>query len=528
MSLLADARMTARYLAGLRAFWRAPENWHAATDVIRGWLAERDAAFLRMLAQHVFGNPRSPYLPLLQAARLTLPDAERLVSQCGLEGALRRLYEAGVYVTLDEFKGRRPIQRNGVERAVAAGDFRAAAGEGHFTGHTGGSRTRGTPVAVSLSDMMAELPARALFLQAHGLTGRPWAQWWAAPPGVAGLRTALRNVKQGQPLLRWFSPTRPGLGPASGKSVVLTWCTVLGSALMGHRIPYPRHVPMDRADVIARWMAQQKARGVQVSLETMASGAVRVAQAAQALGLDIAGHVMHTGGEPLTPAKVAVLEDAGLRLCSKYATVETAALGLSCGAGSAPDDMHLLTYRMAVIQERKSLLGWPEPVGALLLTFFSPHMANVLLNVEIGDYGVLGERDCGCPLGAAGLHTHLHTIRSFEKLTSVGMHFMGADLLDLLETALPARFGGGPVDYQFVEAEVGGATVLKLVVAPGVGPLDEREVLAFTLAELERRTKAGRMMTDIWRDAGVLQLERSQLYTTRASKIQPLHVERAP
>jgi hypothetical protein len=36
-----------------------------------------------------------------------------LVRRDGLEDALRALYRAGVYLTVDEFKGRRPIVRGG-------------------------------------------------------------------------------------------------------------------------------------------------------------------------------------------------------------------------------------------------------------------------------------------------------------------------------------------------------------------------------------------------------------------------------
>jgi hypothetical protein len=338
----------------------------------------------------------------------------------------------------------------------------------------------------------------------------------------------MRYVKVGQPLLRWFSPTSPGPGRAAGKSAAITWGTVLASAMLGQRIPYPRYVPMQRVEVIARWLAGQRTRGVLVTFDTMASGAVRNPLSAEQLGLDISGHIMRTGGEPLTPGKVAVLERAGLRYCSQYGSSEAETMGFSCGDGQAPDDMHLLTYRLAMVQMAKRLEGWPEPVGALLITRFSPRAALVMLNLELGDYGVLIERDCDCALGAAGLRTHLHTLRSYEKLTSVGMHFMGADLHEILEESLPGRFGGSPLDYQFVERELEGQTTLTLVMSPAVGPANEGEVIAYTLGELERRTKAGRMMTDIWRDAGLLRLERAEPRLTRAAKIQPLHVERQP
>jgi hypothetical protein len=33
------------------------------------------------------------------------------------------------------------------------------------------------------------------------------------------------------------------------------------------------------------------------------------------------------------------------------------------------------------------------------------------------------------------------------------MNFLGTDLLRLIDEVLPARFGGAPTDYQFVERE---------------------------------------------------------------------------
>lgn len=528
MGILADARMMGRYLAGLREFWQAPPNWHDAKGTIRQWLAERESAFESMVRRHIFGNPASPYLRLMEAARFTEEQVCKMIRTAGVEGSLRQLYEAGVYVTLDEFKGRRPIRRANLEMPVTSASFNVVDSGRYLTSHTGGSRSQGTETPIDVRDLMYEIPPRYLFMQAYGLLHQPFALWRPAPPGVAGLRATLRNIKIGHPALRWFSPTRVSFSSASGKSAFVTLGTVLGSAAMGRHIPWPEYVPMDRADVIARWLAEEKVRGRLLHLDTMTSGAVFVAQAAKRLGLDISGHVMRVGGEPLTEAKAALFAEMGLRYPSHYAIAETGAVGLSCPYGAVPDDVHILTYRLAIIQQEKALPGWSEPIGAIFLTLFSPRMTKVMLNVEMGDYATMEIRECNCPLGEAGLNVHLHTIRSYEKLTSVGMHFMGADLLDLLENALPQRFGGGIGDYQFVEAEEDGRTVLKLIVASGVGPIEEKEVLGFVLSELERRTKAGRMMTNIWRDSHLLRLERTQPRTTRSAKIQPLHVERRP
>jgi hypothetical protein len=201
-------------------------------------------------------------------------------------------------------------------------------------------------------------------------------------------------------------------------------------------------------------------------------------------------------------------------------------LGLSCGNPAYLDEVHVQTYRMAIVQVPRDYPGLDEPIGAIYATVFSPHTPKVMLNVETGDYATAIERACGCAFEAAGLHQHLHTIRSYEKLTSAGMHFMGTALMDVLDTALPARFGGSPLDYQFVEDEVDGQTVVKLVIAPGVGPLDEAQAVDYTLHELARRTRSGRMQTGMWRAGGTLRVERRMPIMTGAAKILPLHVEK--
>lgn len=67
--------------------------------------------------------------------------------------------------------------------------------------------------------------------------------------------------------------------------------------------------------------------------------------------------------------------------------------------------------------------------------------------MESGDYGRVFERACGCPLEGAGFKTHLSNIRSYEKLTSESVTFLGSALFELLEDLLPARFGGQIADY---------------------------------------------------------------------------------
>jgi hypothetical protein len=136
------------------------------------------------------------------------------------------------------------------------------------------------------------------------------------------------------------------------------------------------------------------------------------------------------------------------------------------------------------------------------------------------------ERRCACPLGALGYHTHFHTIRSHEKLTSEGMTFLGHDLIRLVEEVLPARFGGGPTDYQFVEVERDGLPRVDLLVSPRLGPLDERAVAATALDFLDHIPGAQIDFGDRWRQGGTLAIRRREPLPTAASKVLALHVPR--
>lgn len=524
MSLWSDLGNAYRYTVGLRRYWRASLGEADPETLVRGWVAQRETLFLRYVSRVIYGNPHSPYLPLLQAANIDAARLAGLVADHGIEGALRRLYEAGVYVTLGEFKAGQPLERGSVRLEMSPQRFDSPLAAGDVSAATGGTRSRGTRLIVDLDDLLHEIPPRILHLRAHDIAKRPFVMWRPAPPSLASLRVALLNVKAGLPMVRWFSQTRPGLNATSGKSAYLTWATVLGSRLMGQRIPPPEYTPFERAEVVARFLADYTATGQRLHVDTMVSSAVRVAQVARDLALDISGHTFRTGSEPLTEAKAALLRAAGCDVISVYGMLEAGTMAYCCGNPIAADDMHLSSYRLAMLPVARQLPGLSAPIQAIYLTMFAPKNPKVMLNVETGDHGVFVQRQCGCPLERAGLTQHLHTIRSYEKLSSAGMTFMGHDLIDIIDEALPARFGGGPTDYQFVESEVDGETVVRLLVRPELGPLDDVAVVDYVLDELARRSPAGRMQTTIWRDSGMLRIERAQPYLTGVAKVQPLHV----
>jgi phenylacetate-coenzyme A ligase PaaK-like adenylate-forming protein len=238
--------------------------------------------------------------------------------------------------------------------------------------------------------------------------------------------------------------------------------------------------------------------------------------------LDIAETLFVLVGEPYTQAKAAVVTKTGSRAASHYAMVEAGAIGIACQAAEALDDVHLLSDKIATIQRDKHVGGNGMAVGALFHTTLLPASPKVMLNAESGDYGVLEDRECACGAVPAGFRSHLHTIRSYEKLTSEGMSFLGGDLLSLVEQVLPSRFGGNPTDYQLVEREQDGLTKVSLVVSRAVGELDQDEVVRAVLEFLRSRGFAENMMADVWAQSRTLQVVRSDPHGTPGGKILPL------
>jgi hypothetical protein len=263
------------------------------------------------------------------------------------------------------------------------------------------------------------------------------------------------------------------------------------------------------------------------NLAAFASSAVRVCHAALQAGLDLHGARFALVGEPTTAARLAQLHRVGAVGVPHYASAETVGnLAVGCAAPVEPDDLHLIHDFSAIIQPGDRADSG-LPANALVVSSLRPHVQLVLLNVSLGDEAVVVERVCGCPLERLGWTTHLHTIRSYEKLTAGGMTFLDADAIRVLEEVLPRRFGGGPIDYQLVEDETPeGRPRLCLRVHPAVGPLDPPEVLDAFLAAIGAGSGAERVMGLAWGSAGLLELERRPPEYTAGGKILHLHVSR--
>ena len=504
-------------------FLRRPLTPAESRALIEKRLGAREAAFLTMLERGVYAHAASPYRRLLVHAGIELSDVRRLVRDAGLEGALTRLHEAGVHVTPDEFKGRRLIRRGSLQFTARAAEFDNPLLVSHFSAPSSGSRGAPSRALLNFDVVTHEAAHLACLLEREGLADCPVAIWRAAL--VDGLKTAFRYVKAGKRLDRWFTQGRFTWSAEGLRRAYLLEVALLATRVVGRPLPRPRVAPRGDVLTVARWLAERTRTGRPAILETNPSPCVRVCLAARERGLDISGTFFHVVGEPYTPAKAEVVASVGAAAMSRYAMRELGIVGVGCAHPEEVDEIHLLSEKVALIQRPKTVTASGRTVDALVFTTLLPSCPKLMLNTEMDDYATVSERDCGCWLDELGLRTHVSGIRSYEKLTSEGVTFLGSELFRLLEEVLPARLGGGPTDYQLVEEEeADGLPRVSLVIHPGVGPVDERSALATVFAALEAVPQGGALMADEWRQGGTLRVVRRAPYETRSAKILPLHV----
>ena len=526
LGFLDDASAAVALSTALPRFLRHPVSVDTSLAAQRHRLGTRESSWLALMRVSVYQRPRSPYRRLLRRAGCELGDLERLVRQEGLEGTLRRLYRAGVYLTVEEFKGRRPVVRGSERFHVDSRLLRNRRAAVHAFARSGGSRGVGMPVPIDLEFLREQ--ATNLCLVAHARGGTTWRKAHWMVPGGGAVIMALTYSGFGSPSAAWFSQLAPDAPtiPARYRWSARLVCQI--SRLIGRPIPLPRHAPLEDPGPVLRWMVNVLRRDEVPWLQTLASSAVRLCQEAAAAGIDLSRARFTVTGEPVTAARLAALHAVGAEALTHYGAVETGGpMSLGCLAPSQPDDGHLIHDLHAFIQPDDAGVSQDLSPRGLLVTSLRMRAPLVLLNVSMGDEAMLETRSCGCPLEDLGWQTHAHTIRSFEKLTTLGMSFLDVDAIHVLEEVLPARFGGGPGDYQLVEAqEANGTAGLLLRVHPAVGVVDDRALVDTFLQALGRGEDAKHVMALYWKQVGLLRVVRRPPVATSTGKV--LHLHRLP
>jgi len=505
-------------LAYASALLEDPFTPAAAERAIRRRDATRVDAFLETLDRAVFANAESPYRSLFAAAWFNRDDVKTLVRTEGLEGALHRLAERGVHISIEEFKGLREVRRGRHTFWFSEQAFRNPLIRSGLIASSGGTQSPGlvTTIAASNHRMGAEHLAAAI--AAYGLQELPVIVVLPQAHG-ASLWAVLALAAMGKTPPCWFSQL--SARTVGGSSLRLFISTLrLWSRARGHPLPSPTHVPFRSERKVLRWITDGGgAHGC--GILTTPSTALRLALAAQEQGKRLDKVTFITVAEPLTLAKATQIARVGGRAYSSLGFTEFGRVSYGCTEARAIDDTHICRDAIAVIQRRRAVDLLGSEVDALLFTSIWPDARRILLNMETGDYARMVSRQCGCPLGRLGWSDHLEEIRSFEKLNAEGRLFFGTRLISLVEEILPQRFGGDPTDYQLVEQEDReGFTRFNIYVHPRLGSIDEGAIRSCVARVLRGQNVYHSL---IWEETETLQVVRQEPLMTKAGKLMPLH-----
>src|SRR5262249_34046620 len=150
---------------------------------VRARLEQREERFLAAARQNIFGARSSFYRDLLGIAGCERGDFEQLISRDGLEAGLRALYRQGVYLSVDELKGRKPVVRGSSSVPLGPDDLQNPTMPAQVSVSTGGSTGTGTFVPMDLRFLRDISANQCLRIESRGGVGRLQLGYWGVPGG---------------------------------------------------------------------------------------------------------------------------------------------------------------------------------------------------------------------------------------------------------------------------------------------------------------------------------------------------------
>jgi hypothetical protein len=522
--ILSDATRYSRLAFDLRDFLRKTITLEQSKQVISQRLQNREENFLRLVQKGIYGNSNSPYLKLLGIAGCEFGDIEAMAKRDGVDATLHKLLAAGIYISWEEFKGKKDVIRSGNHVRFRETDFDNPFLESYYRVRSSASRSAGTRTQFDLRHRSDISYYYILALAVRNALNTPMGIWMPVLPSLTGISGLLHYWNIGNPVARWFTPVDENQVRASLRDRVALRFIIYAGRFWGAKLVKPEYVTLEQSAKVAQWITDTKKRYGGCSLTCFPSLMVKVCQSATENGLDISGTNFFGGGEPLTEAKRRQIEAAGAIANPRYWITEIGFIGCGCPAASAVDDIHLFSDSVAVIQNQRKIEHTDMSVNAFFFTSLLTSAPKIMLNVESDDYGVMETRNCGCLLGELGLDRHLYNIRSFAKLTGSGMTIIGSDFVRILEEVLPQKYGGASTDYQLLEEEDDqGQTHLNLIISPDVRVIDEKGVIDTVLEELRRSAYGGKLASGFWSQVNTLRIRRMHPISA-SGKVQTLHL----
>lgn len=224
-------------------------------EIVGRRLGNRETNLLTMVKTAIYDNKASPYLQLLRHVGCEYGDFQKMVDSDGVEPTLKKLCQLGVYVSVEEFKGKEVLIRNGSSFEFTDSDFDNPFLSGHLESRSGGSRSAGTRTVYDFDFLTDNVAVYSIArLDAYDALRTPVAIWMPIMPGI-GPSKILTYAKVGKPPAKWFSQT----GQMNSKSAVAyrmaTNYIVYVGRILGGRFAKPEFVSLDKSLRVAKWLA---------------------------------------------------------------------------------------------------------------------------------------------------------------------------------------------------------------------------------------------------------------------------------
>ncbi|MFP4014258.1 MAG: hypothetical protein ACLFVQ_09255 [Chitinispirillaceae bacterium] len=529
-----------RFVGGLDKYLRNRLEPQEAISRSRALLKERIARrsenFLNIIQRGVFEYQKSPYLKLIEPKKIAFSDIKKWVESDGIESSLQRLQQEGIYITIDEFKGKTEVKRNGASFLCSENMFDNPFLSTAYEVRSGATRSAGTRVRIDFDYLVQRSLYDAFLLNMHESLTSPIANWFPLFPGAPGINSSLRFTYMGNPPKRWFSQVDKAQVKVNWEK---TWGTNLifwMSRLHGVRLAQPEYVNLNHAHKVAQWASTMLDYYPNCVIYTFATSAVRVCMAAQENGLNIRGARFLVTGETLTPQKRKEIESCGAVVIPVYGISEAGVIAAGCNKHTHctsrkdnSDHCHLYKDTTAIITHKYSVPHYDINVDSFLFSTLLYESPKLLLNVGMGDYGRVYTEPSDCEFGKMGFDTHISGIMSYEKLTGEGVTFVDTDFIHIIEKQLPERFGGQSTDFQLVEEEdEKGFNRMRLLVSPRLGAIDENAIVSSFIEMLKKSENSPESWAQsgsvMWDQARVIRIKRDYPVSTPSGKILPFHL----
>jgi len=514
-----------RFVFGLRSFLKDTISLEEAEETVRNRMENREENFLKIVEKGVYGYNKSPYLKLLKLADYRFSDVKRLVDDEGLEGALRRLREDGVYISYEESKGKKPIIRKGKKIEVEPLDFHNPYISSYYEGRSSATRSSGTVVRVNFKYLEQKAVCDVLLHDIYDIQETPIGVWLPPLPVLAGINRILTIAKIGKIASKWFTHWDIKSDMVSRNNFLLMNTVHYEGRILGKKMPKPEFMDPNNALNVSKWIDSMLKETGECCFYAVTNQAVRICLEARKHGVDLDGTKFIVGSEPVTLAKRNEIESTGATVIPFYVMAECGHIGYGCKNPENEDEVHFFKDSLALIQHKRRDDYSETEVDSMLLTSLLSASPRILFNLETDDFGIVESRDCGCKFQDLGFTEHIHNIRSFSKLTGEGVTLLGTDAVKIIEEDLPRLYGGGSLDYQLLEKEDrNGITKVIINVSPDVGEINEEELKKNFLELMNPIKRNAITIAQIWENVDTIQVERNYPIRTNSGKILPLHI----